>query len=317
LQTVDIVLGAYQAEGWCDVAISTIVAQDFKNWRLIIRDDGSTDSTISILRFWRNRFPSQIVILDEDQPQNLGITGNFSRLFAASNAPYVMIASWDDVWYPDKVSTALKGMNAAEQQWGKLCPVLVHTDWRIVDGNLHKISDSARKHFGLWPDRATSVGSLFLETQVWGCTAMANRSLIDLAGSIPREATVEDRWLVLVAQAFGKVVALPEVTLDWRLHRTNTSATWLPSNFLEAFLSIFVNPGAYRREFASKVLKSQGIIRSFAERFAERLEPRDKASVDAFLSLQSMGFMERRLALLKHRIFYTSLLRNLGLLALI
>jgi hypothetical protein len=313
--TVDILMATYQAESWCDVQIATIVTQNCGNWRLIIRDDASTDSTRSILRFWRDRFPQRIFLLDEEKPRNLGVTGNFSALMAASTARYLMFSSWDDVWYRDKVSSALRGIKAAEQKRGADCPLLIHTDWRIVDGDLHGISNSARQHFGLFPERARSIGSLFLENQAWGCTMIANRALVRHSGRIPSEATCEDRWLALVALAFGELSGLPEVSIDWRRHGKNDSE--LPSTFLSACFAILRNPGAYRKVFQSKVLDSQSIIAAFYSEFAQDLTEQDRAAVNAFLTLQSMGFWARRGAVLKHRILYSSKLRNLGLLALL
>jgi hypothetical protein len=226
-----------------------------------------------------------------------------------------MFLSWDDVWYRDKVSSALRGIKAVEQRRGTECPVLVHTDWRIVDGNLRGKSDSARRHFGLFPERARSIGSLFLENQAWGCTVIANRALVKRSGQIPPEATCEDRWLALVALAFGEMHGLPEVSLDWRRHGKNDSE--LPSTFLKTCLAILRNPASYRKIFQEKVMFSQSIIAAFDARFGQDLTEQDRAAVTAFLELQSLGFWARRHAVLTHRILYSSRLRNLGLLALL
>lgn len=313
--TVEILMATYQAESWCDVQIATIVAQDYPNWRLIVRDDASTDSTRSILRFWRERFPERVFLLDEDNPRNLGVTGNFSALMAASNAHYVMFSSWDDVWYRDKVTNALHGIKAVEQRCGVACPVLVHTDWRIVDGNLHGISNSARENFGLFPENARSIGSLFLENQAWGCTVIANRALIKRSGWIPPEAICEDRWLALAAIAFGQMASLPEVSIDWRRHGKNDSE--LPSPLLKTIFTILRKPGAYRKTFQAKILQSQSIIAAFYSRFAREMKEQDRSAAEAFLKLQSMGFWARRRAILEHRILYSSKLRNIGLLSLL
>lgn len=308
-------MATYEAESWCDVQIATIVAQEHKNWRLLIRDDASTDSTPSILRSWRDRHPDKILILNEDKPCNLGVTGNFSALMAASTAPYLMFSSWDDVWYRDKITKALSGIKRVEQRRGGACPILVHTDWRIVDDNLRQVSNSARRKYGLVPERATSIGSLFLENQAWGCTVIANRALLQKAGAVPPEATCEDRWLALTALAFGEMGWIPDVTVDWRRHGKNDSAE--PSTVVSAILSILRSPAEYRRGFQSKVLYSQGIIEAFYARFRGSLSSKDRAAIEAFLGLRSMNFWERRRAILKHRILYSSTLRNLGLLALV
>ena len=312
--SVEILMTNYQGESWSDVQIATIVAQDYDNWRLLIRDDGSTDRTLDILRFWRDRFPDKIMILDEHNPQNLGLAGNVSALMTASSAPYVMFSSWDDVWYRDKVSNAVRAIRSLEAKYGAECPLLIHTDMRMVDANLHELYPSARKRFGVVPSRNLTVGRFCLENTASG-PIIVNRGLLQLGNPIPRAAKAEDWWLALVAAAFGVIEARPEVSMDYRRHGVNLSD--VPLSLLASLRSVITHPLRHRRAFYAKLAVNQELIQAFLDSFDGRLSPRDRATVQAFLALPKLGFWARRRAILQHRIFYSSWARTAGLLLLV
>ena len=46
---VDIILPIYNCEKYIEEAMNSIVGQSFENWKLIIIDDGSTDSTPQLI----------------------------------------------------------------------------------------------------------------------------------------------------------------------------------------------------------------------------------------------------------------------------
>lgn len=312
--SVDILMATYQGESWVDVQIATIVAQDSDDWHLLIRDDGSTDRTREIIRWWRDRFPGKITILDEHNPQNLGLCGNFSALMGASSAPFAMFSSWDDVWYRDKISSALKAMRALEAKHGAEIPILFHTDLRMVDLNLHELQPRVLRYFGFVPSRRCVVSRFCLENTVLGCALVINRALLEMCNPIPGEVRSEDWWFALVAAGFGVIEASPEVSLDWRRHGVNDSALVLP--LWKSILSAAKSPGIYRCTLLSKIEDNRKTIQAFLERFGDRLSERDRNAAVAFLSLSGLGFWGRRRALLKNRIFYSSWIRTLGLLLL-
>ena len=49
---IDIVLPTFNSEKFIIKTINSIINQSFKNWRIIIVDDASTDRTVSILKIF-------------------------------------------------------------------------------------------------------------------------------------------------------------------------------------------------------------------------------------------------------------------------
>ncbi len=312
IPSVEILMTTYQGEAWLDVQLATIFAQTYDDWRLLIRDDGSTDRTRDIIRFWRDRFPDKVVFIDEQDPSHLGDLASFSALMSASSANYIMAADQDDVWYRDKVAKAVSTMQSLEQQHDTDQPLLVHTDLRMVDGNLREIQKSAAKHRGLKPSSGATIGNLCLENTAFGATLMMNRALIKLSLPRPQVWVHGDWWFALVAVAFGAVKALPDITVDYRRHHQNISVNLSFADSLRGVL----NPLKHRRAFYEKLKVNYRIVQAFLDRFDELLTERDRRTLRVFLDLQNLGFWERRRAILRHHILFSSFVRTVGLLVL-
>lgn len=309
---VEILLATYQGCEWLDVQLATIFAQTHKNWRLLVRDDGSTDGTKEIIVSWRDRFPEKIEFLDEGTPKNLGLTGNFSALMAASTSEYVMFADQDDVWYSDKITKAVTAIISLKNQHNDDLPLLIHTDARMVNANLCEIHPSALRYRGFMSTRKRRIGNLCLENSVQGCTIIANRALIRRSIPIPEAGLHVDWWLALVATAFGFIEIFPEISMDWRRHGANTSEL---SSITETFRNA-VNPLKLRKNFYQKLKTNRSIIQSFLERFGDQLTTKNLATLQMFLNLQNLGFWARRCAILQHRVWFSSWIRTIGLLVL-
>lgn len=313
--SVELLMPTYQAESWLDVQLATLFAQDYQDWRLIVRDDGSTDSTREILRFWHQRYQGKILLLDTNDPLNLGTMRNWSALLRASTAPYVMFTNWDDIWYPDKVSRAVATIRELEEQHGRECPIWAQTDVRVVDQNLKEVDPSAWKWQGTAPYRKHSVGRCCLQARGYGATAIANRALVSMAAPVPPGAHTFDWWFSMVATAFGVVDSRRYVSMDWRRHGANRTGG-AAGSVGTAVRSVLAGPLRHRRAFYEKFKVGQHMARLLLDRFGEKLAPRDRATLEAVLALPQLGFWSRRMAVLRHRILFTSTLRNLGLLLL-
>ena len=58
--TIDILLATYNGEQFLAQQLDSLLAQTIRNFRILVRDDGSTDSTKKILKEYQNKFPEVI-----------------------------------------------------------------------------------------------------------------------------------------------------------------------------------------------------------------------------------------------------------------
>lgn len=215
-----IVLATFNGQRYIAEQIESIQAQSIAAWRLLVRDDGSTDRTLEIVDAYRSK-DDRIEILPSGAPA--GIVANFSRLFEAAymeGATYVLPCDQDDVWRPDKIDRMLGEMTRMERVWGKATPLLVHSDLEVVDATLKPLSSSFMQYQGLAHD-PKALRTLMLSNFVTGCASMLNRPLIELSVPIPDEAIVHDWWAALCAASSGRIGFLADPLVKYRQHGAN------------------------------------------------------------------------------------------------
>ena len=317
MEPIDIAMPAYNCAPWLDGFIGSLLAQDFTNWRLIARDDGSKDNTGGELAKWQGELGERMIFLPDSGKRNLGLIGNYTAVLTAATAPYVMSADPDDVWLPGKITRTMQAMRAAEAAAGAGSPVAVCTDAAVVDGNRRPIAPSFWRWSRMDPGLMPVLARAAMESVALGSTMMMNRALLTCALPIEKGAAYQDWWLALVAVAFGRLVALPETTILYRRHEVNATADPYGGSLAGALRRTLHAPGAPRRRLEKLVVQAATQARSFVARYRDRLRGSDIAALEALGELPSLGSLERRLAVLRYGLWFASPLKNAGLLALL
>ncbi len=97
--SVSINLCCYNSERYLQETLQSIIAQTYKDWELVIIDDGSTDSTESIIKGYVNRgYP---IIHRYQKNHGLGYSRN--EALRHSRGEFVAFIDHDDLWMPDKL----------------------------------------------------------------------------------------------------------------------------------------------------------------------------------------------------------------------
>ena len=220
MDRIDILLGTYNGAAFLEQQLDSIAAQSHGTWRLIARDDGSTDGTTEILTAFQARHSDKVVLL-EDRDGNLGLVANFSRLMEVSDARYAAFCDQDDVWVPEKLKLCLARMRGLERDHSAGLPLLVFADLEVVDQNLQTIHKSFWQSQGLRPERCNVLSRLLLQNVVTGCTVLMNRALLRKAAPIHPAAEMHDWWVALTAAAFGVAGFVSRPTVRYRQHGQN------------------------------------------------------------------------------------------------
>lgn len=106
---VAILMATYNGEAFLAQQLQSILFQTHGNWHLFVRDDGSTDETVSIIRSFQAKYLN-ISLLDNLGRSTGSAAGNFFELIQECALPefdYVALADQDDVWSPDKLEVAI------------------------------------------------------------------------------------------------------------------------------------------------------------------------------------------------------------------
>jgi glycosyltransferase involved in cell wall biosynthesis len=304
---VDVLMATRNGALFIEEQLDSLFGQTFQNFRLIIRDDGSSDSTLQIVERYQSRYMQRIVVCRNMKHQ--GACRTFSLLAQESTAPYVAFCDQDDVWCADRLELGLEAARRIESERGAGTPVLVFSDMALIGHDNRLLAPSMWKMKHVKPHRAT-LGAILVQNIVSGCTAMANRSLLFLALPIPEEAFMHDFWLALVAAAFGALCPLDQNTVRYRQHERNAMGAGKGLRIADAFKRLLGDP-----EFKHGIEMSRRQAEKFAERYANRLSPQQNEILQAWSESQDLPAGVRQWILYRSGLRRTSLLNNLGFLA--
>ena len=225
---IAILLPTWNGERFLRAQVDSLLAQDYPDFIIVCRDDGSRDASPAIIADYAARFPQRFHIVPADG-RNLGASGSFAWLMdyvlthkAALGlaSAWVMPSDQDDVWHADKLRRSMAHMQALQAESPGL-PLLVHGDLEVVDESLARIAPSFVRYQGLQPLR-NRFARLLVSNTVTGCTALCNEALLRRALPIPPAALMHDWWLALVAGAFGRLSFIDAPLLQYRQHGANT-----------------------------------------------------------------------------------------------
>lgn len=132
---VDVIMLVYNHEKFLAQAIDSIVSQKTNfNYRVLIGEDCSKDSSRTIVQKYAAMYPDKIVPLLYEK--NMGATANLRHVMSVATSKYIAICEGDDYWTDDtKLQKQVDFMEPNPDF--SIC----FTDVEIVDGNGTRKSD--------------------------------------------------------------------------------------------------------------------------------------------------------------------------------
>lgn len=186
---VSVIVPAYNAATFISRAVDSVLAQTFRDFELLVVDDGSADDTLTVL----SRYGAALRVLT--QP-NAGPAAARNRGLAQATGTYVAFLDADDWWEPQKLGEQVALLDT--QPSIGFCS----TATRVVD------ADGRRA--GHWPCLAGDAplpDALFMNgASISGSTSgvMARRDLVQAVGGFDaslRGYEDPDLWIRLSARA--------------------------------------------------------------------------------------------------------------------
>ncbi len=108
--SVGVMLATYNGEMFVAEQIESILDQRGVVSTIYVRDDGSSDRTLEVVRSCSETHPSRIILLDNAPRRFSTASGNFFSMLAdVRRAPhaYFAFSDQDDIWLPEKLERAV------------------------------------------------------------------------------------------------------------------------------------------------------------------------------------------------------------------
>ena len=97
---ISIVMPAYNAGKYIEQAIESVIGQTYKNWELIVLDDGSVDDTKEIIQ-QKVQCDKRIFLYENES--NMGVSATRNRGIEVAKGDWVAFLDSDDAWEKEKL----------------------------------------------------------------------------------------------------------------------------------------------------------------------------------------------------------------------
>lgn len=281
MKKVIVLLSTYNGEKYVKEQIDSILNQTYRNIEIMVRDDGSKDNTVTILRTYEKKGKISLVC-----EENIGFMNSFFWLVNnAKHADYYSFADQDDVWLENKIELAINSLNTYNEKE----PSLYFSDYDFYDENMNFIGHNKSLNYPLQIFYAITGKECAL-----GFSSVINYTLKEMVKNNTPDVNDlygHDFWFYLIALSTGRVFYDRQVTAKYRRHSKNVSV--INRNFLKHQLwrikCFLVN------DDAKKISKS---VKMCKDLYYNYMDKDTRALFDLF------SYKEYNLSILVRRVFY-------------
>ncbi|MDO8575677.1 MAG: glycosyltransferase [bacterium] len=216
---VSVIIPAYNRAKYISKAIESVLNQSFKDFEIILIDDGSKDETAEIAYKYINDPRLKITLNDK----NRGISYSRNRGLSLSKGEYIAMLDSDDVWIDsDKLAKQVKFLSENENH------ALVGTQVTLIDDNGKFI-----KNLELYSTSDESIReNMLLRNQFAQSSILIRKRAVLESGNYDENLRVwedYDLWLKIGSKENSRAnrkwqfANLPDFSLGYRVHEGSIS----------------------------------------------------------------------------------------------
>jgi glycosyltransferase involved in cell wall biosynthesis len=197
---VSIIMPCYNGEAFLAEAVGSVLGQTFRDFELIVVDDGSTDGSAGILA----RYGDPVRVMRQ---ANRGVSAARNAGIEAARGNFIAFLDADDTWEPDFLEEMVKGM--ADPQ-----TAIAYCGWQNVGVGEGKPFVPPNY------EGADKMGHLLRFASLWPIHAILIRRSLMPAGLPfnPAYPACEDYDLWLRIASFHRIQLVPRVLAYYRKH---------------------------------------------------------------------------------------------------
>lgn len=205
---VSVIIPVFNHEKYIAECIESVLSQTYKDFEIVVVDDGSTDKTPEILK----KYARKIEVIRQ---QNKGGAAALNTAIENSTGEYIAWLSSDDIFMPSKLKEQIgffeknPGIDA------------VYTDFYIIDGNGLVIKE-VRSPF--YPEKKDFLYNLLIVNFINGSSVMFKRTCIETTGYFDEDMKYHadgNMWFRMLKHF--KFRHISKLLLKYRWHTSNLS----------------------------------------------------------------------------------------------
>lgn len=213
--SVLVLMSVFNGEEYISEQLDSILKQKINDVDILIRDDGSDDTSINII----NNYIKKNKNISLYTGENIGSWKSFMDLIysADNNYDYYAFSDQDDVWLPDKLGVAVEMLEQMSRDCGKDIPLMYGGNVCPVNKKLEKI-DTGINLTGYSP----TFGNSMIQGITSGLTCVFNNAALKKVRTChPEYMIMHDWWLYMTVTCYGRVVYDDDAYVLYRQHEKN------------------------------------------------------------------------------------------------
>lgn len=275
--SVLVLMSTYNGERFIKEQLNSILSQDNVEVFLLVRDDGSRDSTCKILAEYAYKYDR----IDYVTADNVGFVKSFSLLVEMAldykiQPDFYAFSDQDDVWFPNKLELACEMLSTKDNSLPNL-----------FTSNSMQI-DASGKELGLFHASdfmGIRKGNALIFGTEQGCSMVFNKRAASLYVDNEPSLCWHDRWLYHICYYLGNVIYYTEPLFYYRLHGGNVLGKQNEERRDGLFRRV---KDSLRFYFSnSHVTNHYEMAREFYSCFNSRLSEHDKLLCERYISYRS------------------------------
>ena len=204
---VSIIIPTYNCARYIGRALDSVCAQTYKDYEILLVDDGSTDDTKDVSM----QYGRKVTYLYQ---QNRGVSAARNHAILKANGELFAYLDADDMWYPEKLERQVAFLDV-HQECG-----MVHSEMSVIneqDEILHlRFYEETKRSV----PQGHCVQQLLMRCHIQTLTVLERRSSFDLVGGFDERLPIAQdylHWIMIAAegQALG-YLAEPLGKYRWR-----------------------------------------------------------------------------------------------------
>jgi glycosyltransferase involved in cell wall biosynthesis len=262
MATVDVIIPTFNSAKYLPFAIESVMSQTFDDWRILLVDDGSTDTTMEAITPFLNQLGPKLKFIKQT---NSGPAAARNNAIRNSSAEFLALLDADDVWLPSRLSESLRCF-ADRPRVGLVYGQVTGIDPEGVLGGTFK--GNPRNPEGLIAPH------IYMRKVELPCpTIMFRKKCIDEVGSFDEAIRgTEDRDLWLRIALRYEVAFVPKVIAYYRVSPNSISAN--PQGMLRAQMQfISKNYGSEGCGWRTRRIALARAYKQYAEALSVKKQP--------------------------------------------
>ncbi len=308
---ITIIMAVYNGQEYIREQLESLKDQTYTEWRLVIRDDRSSDKTAEIVKKFSDEVEQEVIFKVNEKPSG-SAKNNFALLINdAKESDYVMFCDQDDIWKKDKIEITFNKMKQAEERYGRDFPLLVHGDVEVIDENGNINADSMFEMSHINAD--SKLPQILIQNHVTGCTMMCNKKLIvgisEYASS--EYIIMHDYLAALYASVFGKIEVIKKPLLSYRQHSGNSVGAKNNNNPMYLLKRLANGRKSYKEAMETSRNQVKFFVEIYREELAAEKYCEEYELMSGYASLGSRAKLYRIMFYKKNHIWKNGTIRKI------